>query len=145
MPGGPYFGFQDGVDDFQPFGQAPFRLADAATDTYQLSDTAYRTLILVKAMSNIIATTSPALNALLQYLFAGRGRAYVNDLGNMQMRYTFEFALEPFEYAILTQSGALPHPAGVETFIFTAALPLFGFSEAGTESAAPFGEGIFYT
>ena len=33
--------------------------------------------------------------------------------GNMTMVYTFEFALQPFEIAIVTQSGVLPKPAGV--------------------------------
>ena len=69
-------------------------------------------------------------------------RCYVNDLGGMQLRYTFEFNLYPWELAILTGSGALPRPAGVSIILFQSALPLFGFSEAG-QSAAPFGQGVF--
>ncbi|MDE1138205.1 MAG: DUF2612 domain-containing protein [Paraburkholderia tropica] len=79
-------------------------------------------------------------------MFAGRGRCYVNDLGNMQMRYTFEFYLQPFEMAIMTQSGALPRPTGVLASIIQVQLPnVFGFGEAGTVSAAPFGQGSFFT
>jgi hypothetical protein len=134
-----YFGFDDTINDYAPFGQAPF-YSGPTTGSYQLSDEAYRTLIMVKALANISATTIPALNQLLQNLFSGRGRCYVNDLGNMQMRWTFEFYLQPFEVAILTQSGALPRPTGVKAFILQIAQPIFGFSEAGDQSA-PFDQG----
>lgn len=140
------FGFSDGVNDFYPFGQQPFYSGPASTSTYTLSDEAYRTLILVKALANISATTSPALNQLLKNLFAGRGRCYVNDLGGMAMRYTFEFYLQPFESAILTQSGAFPHPAGVKVFILQVpVINTFGFAEAGTASASPFNQGAFFS
>lgn len=69
-------------------------------------------------------------------------RCYVNDLGGMRLRYTFEFDLQPFEYAIVAQSGALPRPAGVDVILFATALPVFGFAEAGA-GVAPFNQGIF--
>jgi hypothetical protein len=75
-------------------------------------------------------------------MFAGRGRCYVNDLGGMALRYTFEFDLTAYEFAIMTQSGALPRPAGVSASLLNSAFPIFGFKEAGG-SAFPFGEGIF--
>lgn len=85
------------------------------------------------------------MNRLLQNLFAGRGRCYVNDLGNMRMRYTFEFYLQPWEEAIVTQSGALPRPTGVLASLIQVPVPnVFGFSEAGA-SAAPFDQGVFYS
>lgn len=141
-----YFGFQDGLTDYAPFGSAPFYSGNpASTSVYTLTDDAYRVLILVKALANISATTAPALNQLLRNLFPNRGRCYVNDMGGMQMRYTFEFYLQPFEYAILTQSGVLPRPAGVSVTVLQISLPyVFGFSEAGTDSATPFGQGTFY-
>lgn len=136
------FGFDDGVNDYAPFGQAPF-YAGPTTGSYKLSDAAYRVLILVKALSNISRTTIRSLNQLLQNMFAGRGRCYVNDLGNMQMRFTFEFALQPYEVAILTQSGALPHPTGVGAFVLQIALPqVFGFYD-GAGDCQPFGQGTF--
>lgn len=139
-----YFGFQDGVNDMLPFGQAPFYDGTVpATQTYALADPAYRQLILVKALANISSTNARSINQLLQNMFAGRGRCYVNDLGGMQLRYTFEFDLTPYELAIMTQSGALPRPAGVGATLLQSALPLFGFSEAGIASAAPFGQGVF--
>lgn len=135
-----YFGFDDTVDDYAPFGQAPF-YSGPTTGSYQLSDEAFRTLIMVKALANISQTTIPALNQLLSNLFSGRGRCYVNDLGNMQMRWTFEFYLEPFEVAIITKSGALPRPTGVKSFMLQIAQPIFGFNEAS--DSAPFGQGTF--
>jgi hypothetical protein len=138
-----YFGFNEALPGAHSFNESPFYSGTpAATSTYSLADDAYRQLILVKALANISATTAPALNQLLQNMFAGRGRCYVNDLGGMQMRYTFEFELTPFEFAIMTQSGALPRPAGVGASILASALPVFGFSEAGG-SAAPFDQAPF--
>lgn len=170
-----YFGFNEAAESAYPFGQAPFfDGTPPATQTYTLSDTVYRKLILIKALANISRTTAPAINQLLQNLFSGPrtyavlsytpldsfildedrtdysystavtdvNRCYVNDLGGMTLRYTFEFDLEPWEFAIVTESGALPRPAGVGVILFQSALPLFGFSEAG-QSAAPFGQGVF--
>lgn len=135
-----FFGFQDGAADYQPFGQAPFYDGIAgATQTYRLADDAYLQLILVKALANISATNAPSLNQLLQNMFAGRGRCYVNDLGGMSMRYTFEFLLTNYEFAIMTQSGALPRPAGVGAMLINTDTPVFGFAS----DAAPFGQAPF--
>lgn len=153
IPGGAtYLGFNEAftaptaATGPQPWGQAPFFAGTADTETFTLSDDAYRTLILVKALSNISNCTAPSLNQLLQNLFAGRGRCYVGDLGNMQMSFTFEFYLQPFELAIMTQSGAIPRPAAVGAYLVQAPVPnVFGFAEAGSASAAPFGQGTFFT
>ena len=144
IPNAPvYFGFKDALPGSYPFDEAPFYDGTPpATQTYKLSDDAYRKLILTKALANIASSNAPSLNQLLQNMFADRGRCYVNDMGGMQFRYTFEFDLTPQEYAIVTQSGVLPRPAGVNAILFQSALPLFGFSEAGL-SAAPFGQGVF--
>lgn len=137
-----YFGFSDALPGSFPFGEQPFfDGTPPATQTYRLADDAYRTLILVKALSNISATNARSLNQLLQNLFGDRGRCYVNDLGGMRLRYTFEFLLTPFEFAIITQSGAIPRPAGVGATIFNTDVPVFGFSEA--VGSSPFGEGPF--
>lgn len=139
-----YFGFSDALPGSYPFGEQPFYDGTPpATQTLILADDAYRTLILIKALSNISSSSAPALNQLLQNLFEGRGRAYVSELGQMRFRYTFEFLLTPFEFAIITQSGAIPRPAGVNATIFNTNTPVFGFSEAGTDSAAPFGQAPF--
>lgn len=135
-------GFAEGPTG-QPFGQAPFYVGPATSTVFTLSDTAYRTLILVKALSNISDCTAQSLNRLLQMLFAGRGRTYVVDTGQMQMRYVFEFALQPFELAILTQSGAVARPAAVLAQVITVDIPTtFGFAEGGIYE--PFGQGVFF-
>lgn len=145
IPANPdYLGFNEALPGSYPFGEQPMYDGSVpATQTYILADDAYRQLILIKALANITATNSPSLNQLLQNLFAGRGRCYVNDLGGMAMRFTFEFLLTGYEIAVLTQSGAIPRPAGVNATIINTEVPVFGFIEAGTSSAAPFGEAPF--
>jgi hypothetical protein len=136
-----YFGFNDASPGSYPFDEAPFYVESSdATRTYRLADDAYRTLILTKALTNISAVNAPSLNQLMRNLFASRGRCYVNDMGGMQLRYTFEFLLTDYEYAIMTQSGAIPRPAGVGAYIITTDAPVFGFSEA---AAAPFDQAPF--
>ena len=108
-----YFGFDEAYPDFYPFDEQPFYNGVTATKTYVLGDTAYRKLVLLKALTNISATTITSLNQLLQNYFADRGRCYVVETGVMQGTYAFEFLLDPVEFAIMTQSKAIPRPAGV--------------------------------
>lgn len=139
------FGFDTGAGDRGPFNQAPFDAGGNATQSFALTDTAYRTLLLLKAFVNVSETTIPALNSMLQTLFAGRGRCYVQDYGSMAMAYAFEFALTPVEYAILTQTGIPPHPAGVMVSIVQVDLSttgVFGFDGSGLQ---PFNQGTFYS
>jgi hypothetical protein len=136
------FGFAEATDA-QPFGQAPFYTGPLASNTYLLSDDAYRTLILMKALLNISNSTAPAINQLLKNLFAGRGRCYVTDTGAMQIRFVFEFVLLPYEISILTQSNAVPRPAGVLAQVMQIDLSTtFGFAESG--DGQPFGQGVFF-
>ncbi len=107
-----------------------------------LTDAQYIQLILLKALSNISVATAPAINTLMLTWMEGRGRCYVNDLGNMGIRYMFEFELEPFEINIITQSGIFLRPAGVGGWMVNFAPPVFGFSGM-TDGAAPFGEAPF--
>ena len=107
-----------------------------------LTDAQFLQLILIKALSNISLATSPAINTLLTDWMAGRGRAYVNDLGSMEIRYMFEFPLEQFEINIITQSGIFLRPAGVGGWMVETVLPVFGFSGM-TDGAAPFGQAPF--
>lgn len=136
-----YFGFGEAVPGAYPFGEQPFYDGTApATQTFILADDAYRQLILVKALANISAVNAKSLNQLLQNLFPGRGRCYVNDTGGMSLRYTFEFLLTSYEIAILTQSGAMPRPAGVSATLINVDSTPFGFSEG---AGAPFGQAPF--
>lgn len=115
----------------QPGAGGPFFAGQTNTGGFTLSNDSYRTLILTKALANIVATTAPALNQLIQNLFPGRGRAYTIDRGNMAMSYIFEFPLTTTEYAILAFSGVLPHPAGVLVSVIVVPGGRFGFAESG--------------
>jgi hypothetical protein len=135
-----HLGFNE-AGDAQTFNSAPFNTPTHTTQTYALSDDAYRTLILVKALANITDCTAPSLNRLLQILYPGQ-RAYVVDVGGMAIRYVFEFTLSTVDFALLTQSGALPRPAGVLATVMTyAPASTFGFQEAAGQ---PFGQGVFF-
>lgn len=134
-----YFGFKTGgvPEHSLPFGSGVFFAGAASSTTYALSDSAYRSLIYFKAFANISSLTIPNLNRLANRLFAvthrlyfqngyvddgyieegGPGRAYVEDLGGMQMRYVFDYELSDVELAIVNTPGLLPHPAGVKVFI----------------------------
>ena len=136
------FGFDEGLN-YQPFGQAPFYAGPPGTSVYLLSDEAYRTLILMKALLNISDSSAPTINQLLKNLFASRGRCYVIDMGQMSIRFVFEFALFPYEISILTKSNVIPRPAAVHVHALQLNLPgTFGFSEA--ISMQTFGHGVFF-
>lgn len=110
---------------------------------YQMTDSEYRTVLLIKALCNITTCTAKDLNRLLTRLFAGRGRCYVNDVGAMSMRFALEFYLYPFEYVILTKSGIAPRPAGVLISIIQVDVgKTFGFAEG--LQYQPFNQGTFF-
>jgi len=142
-----YFGFSSPAGaSGVPFGQGVFAPPiQNQTTTYQLTDDAYRRLILCKCLSNIVEVNAPAVNQLLQKLFPGRGRCYVNNLGGMNVRYVFEFNLLPYEQSIVTSSGVLPIPAGCGvSFLIIDPATTFGFSSPTGASGVPFGQGVFY-
>jgi len=137
------FAFDEQGLTAQPFGQAPFYAGESPTQTYVLTSVAYRNLILTKALANISAGSAQSINALLRNLFSARGKCYVIDLGNMSMQFTFEFALRPYEIAIMTQSGVMPRPAGVSaTVVQMDTGSTFGFAEAA--GSQPFNQGVFF-
>lgn len=126
-----WFGFSVTDDAWGTFNNESFYTGEGVTQTFTLADPAYRTLILAKAMSNISSADSGSINRVLNQLFPNRGRAWVNDLGSMSMRYVFEFALEPWEKSVLVNSGALPRPAGVRMYLLESPVDSFVFAEAG--------------
>lgn len=114
---GTYLGFEES-GSWSGFNQAPFYGGSSTlTNNVSLDDADFRTLILAKAASNICDGSIPAMNAILLALFPGQGDCYVTDNGNMTMTYTFTFTLTPTQLAIVTNSGALPTPAGVSASV----------------------------
>ena len=107
-----------------------------------LTDDQFRELILLKALANISRATAHSINTLLIEWMGDRGRTYMNDLGNMEIRYMFEFALEPFEIIIITKSEIFLRPAGVGGWMVNFQPPIFGFSGM-TDVAVGFGQAPF--
>lgn len=149
IPGGDagrVFGFgEQGGGTVFGFGQATFNTFNTLTPNFTLAPDDYRRLIMVKAMSNISDCSILTMNAALMKLFAGQGKVYVSDLGNMQAEFVFEFTPTALDLAILTQSGAFATPSGV-LFDLRVFIPgaTFGFAEQG-DRVAPFGSGTFNT
>lgn len=137
-PEGEYFGFEEG---FYPFNQRPFSGAGSASDSWELTNDAYRELILLKALANIIYATAPNINSLLRAMFDRS--AYCLITGHMQMRYVFEFTLSPYQRYLVYNTDILPRPCGVDVSIIIDAdtSGTFGFDGSGLQ---PFGQGVFY-
>ncbi len=111
-PGGAFLGF-DGSDLAHTFGFGVFYGFGSSTDNFPLSDDYYRRLLLAKAAANITDCSIPAINALLTALFPAYAPVYVIDSGGMALIYHFGVTLNVVDYAIVTQTGVLPRPAGV--------------------------------
>lgn len=145
----PYFGFAES-NEAVGFNQAPFYAGQITTTNFVLTDEAYRKLILTKAFANISQCSIPMLNQMLLTLFPHRGNCYVTEgesigpwfgfaeagdavgfnqapfytgeaIPRMIMSYTFEFALDPIELAIVQSSGVMPKPTGVKANVIVLA------------------------
>jgi hypothetical protein len=111
---GKFLGFEEATNvSADPYNQSPMYSGQSVTSNFALSDDAYRTLILAKALANISTGSVPSINQILLNLFPGRGNCYVIDNNNMTMTYYFTFLLTAVEAAIVSQSGILPKPVGV--------------------------------
>lgn len=137
-----FFEAEDASPGLYPdvFNSSPFYGGVQETTNVRLGDDAYRTLILAKAFSNISIATIPEINRFLQMLFAGRGRAFVNNYFGMAIGITTFFELQPYERSILQNYDVMPIPSGVQLRLTQIVNPDFGFSE----DSYPFNDGIFY-
>lgn len=137
-PEGEYLGFEEG---FYPFNERPFSAPGSGSDTWELTNDAYRELILMKALSNIVYATAPNINALMRAMFDRP--SYCLITGHMKMRYVFEFELSPYQHHLVYNTDILPRPCGVEISIIINADTngIFGFDGTGLQ---PFGQGVFY-
>ena len=94
-------------------GSEPFWDGSSSGSILNLPDAYFRTLIYVKAMSNISSCSAQALNHMISTLFAGSGNCYFLDLGGMQAELVFTFLPSTLNFYLLTATGAMPRPAGV--------------------------------
>jgi hypothetical protein len=112
------FGFDEATTvNADPWNVSPFYSGPNLQNTFSLSDTAFRPLVLAKAAFNITDGAIPSINQLLLSIFPNRGNCFVTDGGNMTMTYTFSFVLSLQELGMLIQSGVLPKPTGVSATI----------------------------
>jgi len=112
-----YFGFSEADPSAFSFNEGIFYGGGSTTSNFSLSDAAFKRLILAKAAANICDGSIPAINQILLALFPGYGNCYVTDGGDMTMTYTFGAALSVVDFAIVSQSGVLPRPAGVSVSV----------------------------
>lgn len=117
-----FLGFEQAAPTVKPFGFGIwFNGAAAATANFNLTDDAFRTLILAKALANICNGSIPAMNQILINLFTGKGygNVYVTDGEDMTMTITFTNPPSEVDLAIISQSGVFPRPAGVLLTVVT--------------------------
>jgi len=115
------FGFEEaGSLSADGFGSAVFFSGSALTTNNSLSDSAFRLLILAKALSNITDCSITSINQIMMSLFPGRGDCHVVDNNDMTLTYVFAFTTTAVEKAVIQGSGALPRPTGV--------LPIYSFA-----------------
>lgn len=112
-----YFGWSEGLPDYDPFNTSPFYAGEPLTGNYILGDDGFRVLILAKAFSNICDGSVPSINRLLMMLFGGSGRCYVIDNRDMSFVYKFDFQPSPLQLAILLNSGVMPRGTGVSATV----------------------------
>ena len=113
-----YLGFSQASDPGEGnFSNSILFNGQAATTNYVLSDDNYRVLILAKGLYNITDCSILSINRILMLLFGSYGQCYCTNGMNMTMTYTFDFDLTPVQFAIITQSGVLPAPAGVSVSV----------------------------
>lgn len=122
------------------FGNSNF-FSPTASNVYVLQDNAYRLLILMKAASNITNGSLQDINRIVSTLFADRGAVSVVHVGTMHLRFVVEFAMQPFEKALLLREDVPPKPAGVGFDVYQI-LPAVTFGFAG-QRCTNFYNGIF--
>ena len=112
IPDSQYLGFSDS-DGSNPFGYGVFYGGGSFTPNYRMTDIVYRRVILAKAALNITDGSIPAINSIMMALFPDYGNVYVRDNADMTMTFVFGAVPSTIDYAIVTQSGVIPKPAGV--------------------------------
>lgn len=76
-----------------------------------LNDNAFRTLIKMKAYSNVSNCSIYSLNYMLSQIFSGRGTCYVTQTGTLEITFNFGFTLIAYELNLIV-NRFVPIPAG---------------------------------
>ena len=96
---------------------------------YTMSDDEYRLILKLACAKNISDATCASIYQSLSLIFSNYGNIYVSDLGSMHLRYSFEFLLPNTMYAILSATGVIPKPAGVNVELYEIpSRKIFGFN-----------------
>ena len=136
-----YLGFKPPVgienERLGTFNEQPFYMP--VNGKVRLSDGAYRTYILIKAMINVGDSTLASINYMLKELFP-QNEIYCLHVDTMVLRLVIkEYISEADKQALLN----LPWlPAGVGLEIYQVITPTFGFNGSGLN---PFNQGTFAT
>lgn len=131
-----FFGFYG--QQLNPFNQAPFYLT-GDTNVFRMNDTAFRTLIFLKAAANIGNATLPSIKEILSKLFDYP--VLVMNIGEMKVRIVFTFYLTANQRALFREYGILNLGGGVG-FEYYQIDPQGTFGFDGSE-LQPFNQGIF--
>lgn len=121
---------------------------DGITYDAEYMENMYRTVLFLRALSNVTNCTIASLNNLLQFYYKNRGGVYVLEYNPMEIRYVFEFYVSKLEKVIFT-TDIMPRPTGVGvSFEFLTLGEYFGFfvnvGEGGSQPYAPFDNKPFY-
>ena len=109
---------------------------------YTMTDDEYRLILKLAASKNISDATCENIYTVLSTVFSEFGNIYVSDLGEMHLRYSFEFLLSDTMYAILRQTKVVPRPAGVGIEIYeNPSRKIIGFNGQELET---FDNGTFF-
>jgi len=118
-----WFGFEDGTSPqtptkYQNFNNAPFFNPQQANVQYNLTDNAYRALILYKSICNISDDSVASMNRNLRYLYSeGRlGTAidvYITETSPMNITVNYSSTATLVQLKILQTYGMFNKPAGV--------------------------------
>ena len=115
------FGFEEALPGSYPFGEGTFKSATSTySGTISLPTESFRKLILAKALTNISASTIPAINKVLVNMFGDNGRVYVTQIDTMSIGYYFDYTPDEYTTAMITQTSAFLRPAGCLVTIVTA-------------------------
>lgn len=113
-----------------------------------LDDDTYRLLLMLKCAKNITNASVQDIEMALNTIFS-KSKILVSDLGAlddprpMTIRISFLNLLSDIEYALITQSGVLPKPVGVQLETFEIqSYNIFGFNGSGLHG---FNQGTFYS